>query len=466
MGCQEMKEKKKPPITQRGSTNQEINNKNESQKKMSDSNDPKKANTEPKNTDGIPQNNLNRNENPSLNVHQNNNPTNINNRENLESNIVVSGSVVNVNNGNNTNDENILRNQYDDRQREIEENNKLNISDKEYIPSHIGKLCFDPILLFVYDSKKNSFHVQKYDQVLIDLSKLNQTSSCCNGDNKLFISGGIDENNEIVDKLWKFDLVDYSVEEPIQIKPKNGHSMIYIPDQYIFLVGGNDESTLYLNIEDSKVENWANLNKKRIEPALIQVNNFLYVFDNVNKNEEINDFEITFEKTNLLSSRPTWELIRPNLASEILGTKIIPKFFGVSKESEEDIIFLGGNILDEHDNLEDIKNYRYNIKKNLIEFSEVPFANIQLCEKKFHSFNNKNDIFFILPDFYKKCPQVVFYIKNKNIIKVIDYMPNSKIEKKKLDANVKYDINLENENFKYNFNMPKIVEKNEIYKII
>lgn len=92
------------------------------------------------------------------------------------------------------------------------------------------------------------------------------------------------------------------------------------------------------------------------------------------------------KKTNLLSSRPTWELIRPNLATEILGTKIIPKFFGVSKESEEDIIFLGGNILDEHDNLEDIKNYKYNIEKNLIEFSEVPFANIQLTEKKISFF--------------------------------------------------------------------------------
>jgi hypothetical protein len=462
MGCQEMKEKKKTPIKRNESKNNGIKTKVESQKNISDSNDPQKTEPEPKIVDGLPQNNLNNKENPISNAKENN----IDNMENPESNIVISGSPSNLNNGKSTNDENILRNPINESQSYIEENNKLNISDEEYIPSQIGKLCFDPILLFVYDSKKNSFHVQKYDQVLIDLSKLNKTSSCCNGANKLFISGGIDENNEIVDKLWIFDLVDYSVEEPIQICPKNDHSMIYIPGQYIFLVGGNDDSTLYLNIEDSKVKNWANLNKKRLEPALIKVNNFLYVFDNVNKNEELNDFEITFEKTNLLSSRPTWELIRPNLATEILGTKIIPKFFGVSKESEEDIIFLGGNILDEHDNLEDIKNYKYNIEKNLIEFSEVPFANIQLTEKKFHSFNNKNDIFFILPDFYKKCPQVVFYIKNKNIIKVIDYMPNSKIEKKKLDVNVKYDINFENENFKYNFNMPKIVEKNEIYKII
>ena len=464
-----MKEKKKTPIKQNGPSIKESNNQIEKPKSISDNNEQQKIKSEQKITDGLSKNNLNNIENHESNTPENKIPINIDIKENPESDIVVNGSDANLRNGKRTNDVDILKNENNEnneRQSEIEENNKLNISYEEYIPSQIGKLCFDPILLFVYDSKKNSFHVQKYDQILIDLSKLNQTSSCCNGNNKLFISGGIDENNEIVDKLWIFDLVDYSVEEPIQICPKNDHSMIYIPGQYIFLVGGNDESTLYLNIEDLKVENWANLNKKRIEPALIQVNNFLYVFDNVNKNEEINDFELTFEKTNLLSSKPTWELIRPNLATEILGTKIIPKFFGVTKDSVEDIIFLGGNILDEHDNLEDIRNYKYNIEKNLIEFSEVPFVNIQLKEKKFLSFNNKNDIFFILPDFYKKCPQVVFYLKNKNIIKVIDYMPNSKIEKKKLNTNLKFDINFENDNFKYNFNMPKIVEKNEIYKII
>ena len=40
-----------------------------------------------------------------------------------------------------------------------------------------------------------------------------------------------------------------------------------------------------------------------------------------------------------------------------------PKFFGVSKESEDSIIFLGGNILDEqNDENNDIKTYSYDIK--------------------------------------------------------------------------------------------------------
>ena len=99
--------------------------------------------------------------------------------------------------------------------------------------------------------------------------------------------------------------------------------------------------------------------------------------------------------------------------------------------------------------------------KIIIEESEVPFVNISLKEKKFFLFNNKNDIFFLLPDFYKKCPQVVFYIKSKNIIKLIDYRPNSKIDRNKLD-NKKNDINGNNLRFKnYDFNMPKAPEKNE-----
>ena len=101
-------------------------------------------------------------------------------------------------------------------------------------------------------------------------------------------------------------------------------------------------------------------------------------------------------------------------------------------------------------------------QQDLIEFSEVPFVNIQLKEKKFLAFNNKNDVFFILPDFYKKCPQVVFFIKNKNMLKVIDYnsinIRNN--DERKLNA-LKYDFDLKKENLgfkKYNFNMPKIPE--------
>lgn len=354
--------------------------------------------------------------------------------------------------GNSNNEENIVYN--------------LLIDREDYIPDFIGKLCFEPLLLFVYECKKNTFQVKKFDHSQINLEELNSSSSYCNGDNKLFVSGGVDNNENILDKLWIFDLTDYNIDNSIQISPKKNHSMIYIPRNYIFFVGGSDEKVFYLDINEKKIENWESLNKKRIEPALIQMNNFLYVFDNVNKEEDNNNFELSFERTNILNPKSNWELIKPRLSGEILDTNIVPKYFGVAKESDNSIIFLGGNLLDEQDNM-DAKYYKYSIKDNIIEFSNVPFVNVRLNEKSFLSFNNKNNIYLILPDFHKKCPQVVFYIKNKNQLKVIDYMPNAKNEENRIIHNDNKRIIKESNLFKkYNFNMPKNSGKiNEIIEI-
>ena len=332
----------------------------------------------------------------------------------------------------------------------------LTLDVEPYIPKNIGKLCFQPFDLFIYDIKKRIFHVQKYRyEDNSNFEKLTNSSSCCNGDNKLFISGGIDSEENIIDKLWIFDLINYQVECLSNLAPKNNHSMIYIPSKYIFLVGGNDQNVSYFDINEKKLESWGELNKKRLEPALIQMNNYLYVFDNVNTNED--NIELNFERTDLLSDKPNFELIEPNLSLNI-GENIIPKFFGVARESEESIIFLGGNILDEQNDVNNIKNYRYNINENIIEFSEVPFVNIQLKEKTFLNFNNKNDIYIILSDFYRKCPQVVFYIKNKKKIKVVNYKQDiSQINSERVEENnlILKEENINSKLKSYNFNMPK-----------
>ena len=85
-----------------------------------------------------------------------------------------------------------------------------------------------------------------------NFEKLTNSSSCCNGDNKLFISGGIDSEENIIDKLWIFDLINYQVECLSNLAPKNNHSMIYIPSNYIFLVGGNDQNVSYFDINEKK----------------------------------------------------------------------------------------------------------------------------------------------------------------------------------------------------------------------
>ena len=61
------------------------------------------------------------------------------------------------------------------------------------------------------------------------------------------------------------------------------------------------------------------------------------------------------------------------------------------------------------------------------------------------------------------CPQVVFYAKNKNKLKVIDYkQKNRKGEKEIFKTYNNPNIQEGNNKYKsYNFNMPKITEKIE-----
>ena len=423
MGCQEMKEKKKEPIS-----------KTEKDKDIDQVNKKKIINKKEKKNLESPKDKIDKIANEQIKIEQ------------IEEQVSLIKSEKNE-----MLYSNIESNKKEDKEEEKIEN-ILKIDEEPYIPNYIGKLCFEPLDLFIYDTKKKSFHVQKYRNE--DYEGLTSSSSCCNGDNKLFVSGGIDSNEEIIDKFWIFDLADYNMECMPNFISKNNHSMIYIPNKYIFLVGGNNEKVVYFDINEKVLEPWSDLHKRRLEPALIQVNNYLYVFDNVNKNE--NNFELNFERTNLLSNKPNFELIEPNLDENILGN-IIPKFFGVSKESEDNIIFLGGNIFDEeNDENNDIKNYSYDINENKIKFSDVSFVNIQLKEKTFFKFNNKDDIYFILPDFYRKCPKVAFYIKNQRRVKIIDYKPDilsSKDDQK--DNIILRGPKLNSKIKSLNFNMPK-----------
>ena len=146
---------------------------------------------------------------------------------------------------------------------------------------------------------------------LEELNNYCSSSSYCNGNNMLFISGG--ENNDInVNKFWKIDLKIAEIQS-INMSHKKNHSMIALPGNYVFIVGGQTKETFYYDLNINNFYEWKKLNIFRIEPALILVNNYLYCFNNINYN--IND-EITFEKTDLNSDEHKWELIKPIMPSK------------------------------------------------------------------------------------------------------------------------------------------------------
>ena len=299
----------------------------------------------------------------------------------------------------------------------------LIINDQEITPELIGKPFNDPFEIFVFDLLEKKIKIHSYTEKIIKNSEIcyydSLSSSYCNGNNFLFISGGEKNNNEIINKFWKIDLKKKIIYDPIYISPKKNHSMIFLPMNYIFIVGGNDKKAFYIDTDNLEINEWADLKEERIEPSLIKISNYLYCFGN-NDIYRQNNEQFSIEKTDLNQEKPEWELLIPQLSSSLQNLKFTQKYFGLAGGLNNDIIFLGGNIgtngNDNHEFKNNI-NYRYSIKSNTLEASDIPYIQFYLKEKAFIKYNKNINLIF--PDFDRKNPEIVFYVKNKRKIRKV-----------------------------------------------
>jgi hypothetical protein len=144
--------------------------------------------------------------------------------------------------------------------------------------------------------------------------------------------------------------------------------MIY-DNKKVFLVGGDDETTVYINVdtEIKNLNNLPNLNMKRFEPSLIKYNNYLYCFDSARKK---NSDKYSLERINLKKlENPAWEIIYPKISQKLGDNVYNQKFFGVVEDFKKDIIFVGGiydnynnNNAEDYENENKTMNTKYNVK--------------------------------------------------------------------------------------------------------
>ena len=295
----------------------------------------------------------------------------------------------------------------------FEEIKEETVEKEDKYPEMIGKPFYNPfhILCFIKNQKK--FITLNYIKGINDkedIEKFNESSTYCNGNNHLYISGGENSLNNFLDISLRKNLINILIND---MPPKKNHSMIYIKKKIVFVVGGNSLRTFYYNIKEKKMIKWGNLNIIRIEPALQVINNKLYCFS-INPKEMINDY--SFEITDL-NSEPKWEFIKPKINFNLTFNQ---RLFGCAKNNNN-IIFLGG-ILGENNNNLDVKkskNFMLNISKNEIVLSDVKYKKFNLKEKGFHPFNKTYDC--ILTDFPHISPQICFFNKKKSKIELINF---------------------------------------------
>lgn len=216
---------------------------------------------------------------------------------------------------------------------------------KEYIiknTSLIGSLTFESnnkIGLYIFDISLRNLTYYEYSLDLYpQLKKVNQLSACCNAKDFLYISGGENQTNAFnsfvkidlstpkLDRLITVDLPDLKVK-------RARHSMIYIPENFIYIVGGVGTQTVeFLDLAKGEIYKDSELNVERCEPSLILVNDkYLYTICGFVLYE---DFITSIERCNLHRRNRTWEVINYNVVGK---ERFIPTFFGVG--------YLGNNII-------------------------------------------------------------------------------------------------------------------------
>ena len=293
----------------------------------------------------------------------------------------------------------------------------------------IGSPIFDNpdfFAIIIFNTENNElklFYKEPKDPEFILMNKYNSFTAYCNAKGNLYISGGENEHSEDLDnnnssnnnntEINDFLSIDLSlltfeekmntnsadnIEEtnneninrnnlskntlnikqlPNLLEPRTWHSMIFVPDKYIFIVGGSTKNVEIYDIEKNIIYKDSTLNELRNECTLCMVNNiYLYAFCGFYLHQT---FNCTVEKCNLRKKERKWEFVKFNM-KENLG--FIPSFFSVSYYKKDTIILIGGDSIEEMN-----KSYIIKISNNDNEHDEINEFN--LGYKKFGVFRDK-----------------------------------------------------------------------------
>ena len=281
----------------------------------------------------------------------------------------------------------------------------------------IGSPIFDNpdyFTIIIFNTKSKELKIFNYEQKSTEfplLSKFNSFTAYCNANGYLYISGGENDQSEDFEKsiveyndffcidlnqlnlninnynnidnlsdndnILTNNLTNINEKNELNIKqlpnllePRTWHSMIFVPEKYIFIVGGSTKSVELYDIENNILTKDSELNEMRNECTLCMVNDiYLYAFCGFLLHQT---FNCTIEKCNLRKEVRNWECVNFNMNN---NKQFLPSFFCASYFKNGEIILVGGN-----DSVEE-KNKSYVVK---IGNDENPIDEI-------NEFNNYGD---------------------------------------------------------------------------
>ena len=293
--------------------------------------------------------------------------------------------------------------------------------EEDEVYTKIIKPKFNPFGLIVFFTKNNQIQIEQYPEEIIkkfNLGNLNNNNlSYCNSPNYLFLSS---EKN-----FWIINKKTYSITHKKLIISKNNHSIIYVPDIGVYVVGGDTKKTFFYNIKTGKFNKWGDTVNYHHKPALIYYDEYLYCFNSLN--EKCNYFEKTYLGEN---TQKVWEIIYPRF-KDINPREIYNNDFAISKSTEGKILLIGSKSDKNNKNI-----YIYNPLNDTLIKTDGDNEAIIFGEKLFYKLNKIINI--AIPSDFEQSNELAILNKYQFSLKKIKYKTGKK------GININYNLGIDN----------------------
>ena len=339
----------------------------------------------------------------------------------------------------------------------------LSSNMEEYIINNtifIGKPILNELGYYIYKKNTSQLKIVKIENIeeinKIKINFFSRISSYCNANNYLFIYEGTNVANNTFtsrytrkssvlinnNKFIRINLINEEIKIiSIKFPRRILHSMIFVPEKYIFIIGGKYKKELKdVLIYKIKKDNYSYekyphlLPYELLEPSLVMVNNkYLYAFEN------------SKEKFNLVKCDIS--TVSPFEDIKIKNDKSIgQKFFGiVPKLTKNRIVFLGGQYIKLSNQISS-KNFEFDLETNEIIQSNINFENFDFIEKTFIPIDKNN--YMQITEFRlnnEYIPKIIIFGDKKQSVQLINEEENNKSKGKFLEEG--FD-SVESRNFK------------------
>ena len=259
----------------------------------------------------------------------------------------------------------------------IEINNESNdkTGEQDIIQKKILKPKKNPFGILVITPSKDSISLEKYPEYTtkkFNLYDFNYTSAYCDSPNFLFISGG-EQKSRILDNFWIIEHELYNIENKKMPYPKKNHSMIYIEEGLVYIVGGNNNITFFYDLEKDEFIKCGNLIQVCLEPTLLRINDFIYCLSSL-KDKNF------FERIKISRMSGNWEKVNVFISPEN-KMKFTNNFFGALNMGDGNLIICGGNDISEN-------SFIFNCFSHTLIKTEEKDENIELGDKRLYPIDN------------------------------------------------------------------------------